>query len=43
MMSTISFSFPPATNFSIRNPQSFSKFFKTNTNLSPLEFRASFN
>ncbi len=32
-----------AYEFGFEHPQSFSKLFKTKTNLSPLEFRQSFN
>jgi AraC-like DNA-binding protein len=32
-----------AYELGFEHPQSFSKFFKTKTNLSPLEFRRSFN
>jgi AraC family transcriptional activator of pobA len=32
-----------AYGLGFEHPQSFSKLFKTKTNLSPLEFRASFN
>jgi AraC-like DNA-binding protein len=32
-----------AYELGFEHPQSFSKLFKTKTNLSPLEFRASFN
>ena len=32
-----------AYELGFEHPQSFSKFFKTKTNLSPLEFRQSFN